>query len=410
MPLKILHFADAHIDIANYGRHDPESGLPQRVVDFLKSMDQIVDTAIDEKVDLVIFAGDAYKDRNPQPTFQREWGRRMMRLAAAGIPTILLIGNHDVAPAEYRAHTLQEFKTLEVPGMLVADDGIQLWGPAELGVPAHVVTVPWITRSRLMARHDMAGMSSEEIQVEVENRVAGAIKDRIGAAGSDLPLILTAHASVQGAKYGSERLVKIGHEFVLSRALVEDQRLDYVALGHIHRHQVLSERPPVIYAGSIERIDFGEEREAKGFVVAEVERGKTTWEFRQLDTRPFNTTDIELESGDGFMDDLLEQLPSRERIAGAICRLIVSYPAEYEALLDEDAVRAHYADALDFRLVKQRTTDDKVKTPDGAELQALPPDELLQRYLKMRQFDEAEAAELQTMATEIFATAAVGAD
>ena len=74
MKLRILHFADAHIDIANHGRRDPESGLPIRVMDFLKAMDTIVDTAIDEKVDLVLFAGDAYKDRSPVPTFQREWG------------------------------------------------------------------------------------------------------------------------------------------------------------------------------------------------------------------------------------------------------------------------------------------------------------------------------------------------
>src|SRR4030067_840096 len=113
--LKILHFADAHIDMANYGRHDPQSGLPLRVMDFLKSLDTIVDTAIDEKVDLVIFAGDAYKDRSPAPTFQREWGRRIMRLSKAKIPTLLLIGNHDVSPAAGRAHAIQEFDTLPVP-------------------------------------------------------------------------------------------------------------------------------------------------------------------------------------------------------------------------------------------------------------------------------------------------------
>jgi exonuclease SbcD len=72
----LLHFADAHIDMANYGRHDPQSGLPLRVLDFLKSLDTIVDTAISEKVDLVLFAGDAYKDRSPAPTFQREWARQ----------------------------------------------------------------------------------------------------------------------------------------------------------------------------------------------------------------------------------------------------------------------------------------------------------------------------------------------
>ena len=56
---RILHFADAHIDIANYGKRDPDSGLPLRVLDFLNSLDEIVQTAIGEKVDCVLFAGDA---------------------------------------------------------------------------------------------------------------------------------------------------------------------------------------------------------------------------------------------------------------------------------------------------------------------------------------------------------------
>ncbi|MFN2276083.1 MAG: exonuclease SbcCD subunit D, partial [Candidatus Promineifilaceae bacterium] len=149
--LRILHFADAHIDMANYGRRDQETALPVRVMDFLNALDQIVDAAVEEKVDLVIFAGDAYKDRNPQPTFQREWGRRMMRLSNAGIPTLLLIGNHDISPAAGRAHTLQEFKTLHVPHIYVADR-IQLWSPQDLGVPLQVLTVPWVSRSKLMTR------------------------------------------------------------------------------------------------------------------------------------------------------------------------------------------------------------------------------------------------------------------
>ncbi len=108
--VKILHFADAHINMANYGRQDPETGLPMRVVDFLKSLDTIIDAAIEEKVDLVIFAGDAYKDRNPAPTYQREWGQRIMRLSNANIPTILLVGNHDLSPSLNRAHALDAFQ------------------------------------------------------------------------------------------------------------------------------------------------------------------------------------------------------------------------------------------------------------------------------------------------------------
>src|SRR5689334_20074668 len=113
--MRILHFADAHIDMANYGRHDPQTGLPLRVLDFLRALDTIVDAAVSEQVDMVIFAGDAYKDRSPAPTFQREWGKRIIRLSQAKIPTLLLVGNHDLSPAMGRAHAIQEFDTLQVP-------------------------------------------------------------------------------------------------------------------------------------------------------------------------------------------------------------------------------------------------------------------------------------------------------
>ena len=117
--IKLLHFADAHIDVAMHGKQDPATGLPIRVLDFLKALDTIVDTAINEKVDLAIFAGDAYKDRTPSPTYQREWGKRIIRLSGAGIPTLLLVGNHDISPAIGRANTLQEFDTLQVPNVRV---------------------------------------------------------------------------------------------------------------------------------------------------------------------------------------------------------------------------------------------------------------------------------------------------
>src|SRR5512134_1192060 len=117
--MKLLHFADAHIDMANYGRHDPESGLPVRVIDFLKSLDTIVDAAVAERVDLVLFGGDAYKERTPAPTFQREWSRRIMRLSRAGIPTLLLVGNHDLSPTIGRAHAMETFDTLAVPHVQV---------------------------------------------------------------------------------------------------------------------------------------------------------------------------------------------------------------------------------------------------------------------------------------------------
>ena len=177
MALRILHFADAHIDMANYGRHDAVSGLPLRVMDFLRSLDVIVETAIQEQVDLVIFAGDAYKDRSPQPTFQREWGQRIMRLAQAHIPTLLLVGNHDLSPALGRAHALDPFTTLQVPNVQVIDRPAFL-GPEQLnGLRLQILALPWIGRSGLMANLNLQGESAESvndlIQVRLDEMIQG---------------------------------------------------------------------------------------------------------------------------------------------------------------------------------------------------------------------------------------------
>ena len=410
MPVKILHFADAHIDIANYGRHDPETGLPYRVVDFLKSLDCIIDAAIAERVDLVIFAGDAYKDRNPQPTFQRAWGERMMRLSRAGIATILLIGNHDIAPADHRAHTLQEYATLAVPHVFVADK-LMVFGPEQLGVPVQVLTLPWVTRSRFLARNEMSGKTTDEIHAAIIDRIRDGLDKTIAnEIDPNLPLIFTAHASIGGANYGSERMVMLGRDLVLGKGLVADPRFDYVALGHIHKHQSLNEQPPVVYSGSIERIDFGEWREPKGFVLAEVERGKTSWRFVEIETRPFYDQLIRLEEADGFMDRLMGFLPTQERIENAVCRLRLEYPHELDALLDEKPIREHFTGAFDLRIVKNRTGGNASKIGRLVAVESLGPYELLRLYWRARNNKDSEVDELLALAEEVLDIHAPSAD
>jgi DNA repair protein SbcD/Mre11 len=402
-PIRILHFADAHIDMANYGRHDPETALPVRVGDFLQALDQIVDTAVSEKVDFVLFAGDAYKDRNPQPTFQREWGRRMMRLSAASIPTLLLVGNHDVAPATGRAHTLHEFTTLEVPHIFVGDT-IRRFTPEELGIPLQVITIPWVSRSRLLTREEMSGLPLADVLTKAEDKLYESVAMLIETAVSDIPLILTAHASIQGAKYGSERQVMLGHELTLSGSLVNNRHIDYVALGHIHKHQSLNSKeshPPIVYPGSIERIDFGEIGEKKGFVIAEIGCGKTDWEFVPLKTRRFLDFTIEPRDADSFMADVLAYLPKPEEVENAICRVQVRYPRDWEPLLDESAISERFKSALSVQILKHRDIEKRARLGDTLAVEALTPETLLSVYWDTIGLESEEADMMQTLAKDV---------
>lgn len=397
--MKLLHFADAHIDMANYGRHDPETGLPLRVLDFLKSLDTIVDAALSEKVDMVIFAGDAYKDRSPAPTFQREWGKRIMRLSQAKIPTLLLVGNHDISPSVGRAHAIQEFKTLQVPYVRVLDEPCFLT-PSDLwDVPVQIIAMPWITRSGLMA---VTGESnSTEAFSRIEKNIGELLEHFIEKADPTLPIILTAHASIEGAKFGGERLVMLGNDLVLSGSLVKNPKFSYVAMGHIHKPQDVNEgyQPPVIYPGSIERVDFGEAKEDRFFVIAHVEKGADTKvEWKKLaGTRPFVERRAVLGSSENVTEILKSALP--KDMSGAIVKLVVEYPREWDNLIDDAALRKYAENAFEFHLIKKPKVESRVRIPEGQVVSSLSPLDLLAQYFDVSKADDKEG--LQKLAQEI---------
>ncbi len=412
MTLKVLHFADAHIDIANYGRQDPESGLPLRVLDFLKSLDEIVDAAITQTVDLVIFAGDAYKDRTPAPTFQREWDKRFMRLSNAGIPTILLVGNHDVSPRLGRASALEEFISLEVPNLHIIDKPTLLT-PAQLnGLPVQVMALPWVYRSGMLAYLDMKVGDAQEITGAMEERIRTLLEEWVDKLDPALPAIFTAHTTVQGAEYGSERTVMLGRDLVLAPSLLKNLPVEYIALGHIHKAQDLNEgrQPPIIYAGSIERVDFGEAADRKYYILAEIDKGqdtKVTWvELEHI--RRFFDRKVTLESDQDVTHQLQQALPAPKEMAGAIVRLTITYPRDWETLIDEAALRELAAEAFEFRLVKRPQVETRVRIPEGRVVGSMTAEELLEVYWQSAHTDPEEQAELLKLARQVIRRANQG--
>ncbi len=414
--LKLLHFSDAHIDIANYGRHDPQTGLPVRVLDFLKSLDEIIDTAISEKVDLVLFTGDAYKDRNPAPTFQREWGRRIMRLSRAHIPTLLLVGNHDLSPSLGRAHAMEEYNTLEIPYVRVLAKPERL-GPADLwDLPLNVIALPWVARSQMLASGNVESTESSEIYSALEERLGELVQQFIAECEAGLPTVMMAHASVQGALFGAERSVMLGADLVLSPSLVKNKKLDYVALGHIHKAQdvnnaalkivpnvpVKENLPPVVYAGSIERVDFGEVHDDKFYVLVNLERGATTYAWRKLENiRPFFDRRVVLNSPDNVMKRLQAALPSKADMKDAIVRLTIDYPRELEPYLDEAALREAAAETFEFHLVKRPQAEARIRIPEDQRVGELSAYQLLDIYWKSAHVDEKDSGVLNRLAKDV---------
>jgi exonuclease SbcD len=350
--MKLLHFADLHIGVETHGRPDPAGGLSTRLRDFLDVFDELVDTAVAERVDAVLFAGDAYKSRDPSQTHQREFARRIRRLADAGIPVFLLVGNHDVPNVRTRASALEIFATLAVPNVTIGDR-LGTWPLQTRAGPLQVVAVPWPSVSVLLTREDLRGLSITETDRELERRVAEGIAREAAALDPALPAVLVAHVAMAGSivKTSTEQFMTLGRFPQLQQSDLSPERFDYVALGHHHCYQVLSRRPPVVYAGSMQRVDFGEEADPKGFVLFELDPSLPPGErvpfdrvrFREVDARRFITLDLRLRSD----DPTAEVLTAIERrgIADAIVRLRLTLTGEQNAALDERALREALAPA-----------------------------------------------------------------
>jgi exonuclease SbcD len=402
--IRLLHFADLHIGMENYGRLDPQTGVNRRVLDFVRRFDDLIDYGLEREVDLVVFSGDAYKSRTPNPTYQRAFARRVKRLADAGVTVVLLVGNHDLPAMSQKASSIDIFHTLSVPNVIVGRVEAVHRVQTRRG-PVQVVVVPYPVRSRLLNRSEYRGLSMAELDEALRQIVSDNVEALKAELEPDVPAVLAGHFSVSGAVWGSERGVMMGRDVVVPKSVLADPVFDYVALGHIHKHQNLTQdlpgAPPVVYAGSLERIDFGEEGQPKGFCWVELARGATSWEFVPVGARPFVTIRADVRRADDPTQAVLNAI-SHHDVADAVVRLIVHTTPDTEARLrDKDIERAlapaHYLAAFS----KDTERPERVRL-GGAAPESLTPAQLLERYLESKSTSPERTQTLLQHAEEIF--------
>jgi len=333
--MKLLHIADIHLGMENYGRIDPSTGLHTRLKDFIKCFSYAVNIALEEKVDLVIFTGDAYKNSNPNPTHQREFARQIYRLSEAKIPVIMINGNHDNPVSFGRATSLDIFDILNISGVRVVTEPEILNIETKAGL-VQVFGLPWPTRHLFLTKEEYKDFTDEEITKEIQKRASEKIREFARMVKPGAPAIFAAHLAAAEATYsGSERSAIIGRDPVFCTQVLAQKEFNYVALGHIHKFQDLNlnHHPPVVYPGSIERINFSEEKEDKGVCLVNIEEGNTSYEFIPLPARKFITIDVIISEEQDPTNTLVGEIEKVD-LSEAVVRVFYTLPAEREDLLD----------------------------------------------------------------------------
>ena len=405
--MRILHFSDLHIGVEYYGRVDPATGLSTRLLDFLGSLEELVDYAITKEVDVVLFAGDAYKGRDPSQTQQREFAARLQLLSSKGIPVFLLVGNHDLPHAVGRATAIDIFHTLKVPNLTVGNNLSTYRVPTRDGI-LQVIALPWPRRADLLSRDESRGFSIEDITHEIERRMTDGLNQEIERLDPNVPAVLAGHVTINGSTNSSEQSMMLGRDHVLFKSVIQLPQLDYVALGHIHKHQILGHDPMVVYSGSLQRVDFSEENDLKGFCVVDLDpsstQGKrlTHFEFYPVNARPFLTINVEVPIDSIEPTGTVVQAIRRHHVADSVVRLNIQLPNEaLAANLKEkelhDALQdAHYVASINRHIQEKRRTRIPSDIATG-----LGPLEALRHYLESNKNDAKHIEQLMTVAEQL---------
>ena len=384
--IKILHLSDIHMGSGfSHGRLNPETGLNTRLEDFVNTLSRCIDRALAEPVDLVLFGGDAFPDATPPPFVQEKFASQFRRLVDAQIPTVLLVGNHDQHSQGQGGASLCIYRTLGVPGFMVGDRLTTHHIQTRNGV-VQVITLPWLTRSTLLARPETEGLSLAEVNQLLIERLRVVMEGEIRRLDPNVPTVLLGHLMIDNASYGAERFLAVGKGFTIPLSLLIRPCFDYVALGHVHRHQNLNadNDPPVIYPGSIERVDFSEEKEDKGYVMVELERGKVQWEFCPLPVRSFCTINVDLANAADPQSALLKAI-EKKNIQDAVVRLIYKLRSDQIDLIDSATIHQALSPAHNYTIQPELVSQlARPRVPELGTSNSIDPLEALKTYLDNR--------------------------
>lgn len=396
--VKILHLSDIHMGSGfSHGYINPQTGLNTRLEDFALALKRCVDSAIAQKVDLVLFGGDAFPDATPPPYIQQIFAREFCRLVAASIPTVLLVGNHDQHSQGAGGASLCIYRTLGVPGFIVGDTLTTHRIETKSG-PVQIVTLPWLTRSTLLTRPETQGLSMGEVGELLLDRLRVALEGEIRRLDKEIPTVLLAHVMTDTARYGAEKFLAVGKGFTVPMAILARDCFDYIALGHVHKYQEVSQSPLAIYPGSIERVDFSEEKEEKGYVIVDVEKGRAIANFHSLPARVFRTIEIDLSKAEAPQQKLLKRL-KKENISDTVVRVIYKVRADQTEEIDNtvvsEALTIAHSHTIQPQVVSQLS---RPRLPEIGVDSSLSPISALQAYLNNRE-------DLEKLAPDILAAA-----
>jgi len=382
--IKIAHIGDIH-----WGLGYPGPSPQSRFDDICRIMDWSADRIIEERCDLVLVAGDMYKDNRvflDRASIEIKacisWLRKF---SAAKILVVIISGTPSHDPVS--AYELIEEMQINDVIIKTKPSIVPIWIDDE---PINIACLPGMNRSSLVTQDEYRNMSPHQIHQVMSDRITQICHGLLSQCKEQEDTavnILLSHITFDKADKGFQDLL-MQHEPVLAAEAIDG--FDLVSLGHIHRPQRVGN---VFYCGSPERLSFNDEEIVPGFWIYEVDGGISS-RFIETPARNYITECWEEWTVKGF----IEGHKPGPGFKDAIARLKYVCDEATAKLLDRKALERALYDAGAYFVAEikadiQRT--DRVR--DQEVTKSMNPSEALQKWAEQQETPPEEISVLQSM-------------
>jgi exonuclease SbcD len=391
--MKIAHIGDAHWGLG-YPGPAPES----RFEDITRVMRWSAEKMIAENVDLVLFAGDAFKDSKvmlDRATREIKAFAEWLRLfSARHIPVVVISGtpSHDAISA------YELIDDMRIPGVEIHTRPALTVVRTRTGKAVNIACLPGLNRSNIVTKEEFRDLTPKEIHQVMTQKLRDLCWGLHAQADPEYQTVLLSHMTYAGADTGFDELLQ-EHEPILTQEAVSPFGL--VCLGHIHRPQLMLENDPsVCYCGSPERLTFNDEAVEPGFWLHYVDEPIES-AFFQTPARPFVTIDIPggSEKAEMFAEGIIIPV---ESLDGAVVRIRAELTEGQAKMVDRKAMERLLYDAGAFFVAEIRIDVERAERSRDREVtEGLGPVQAVERWGLANEKAPDEIAVLQSMTARL---------
>lgn len=334
--MKVIHLADTHLGYSAY-RKISENGYNQREEDVILAFIDAVDKIVNMRPDVVLHCGDLFDSVRPTNRIVTIGIAQLLRIYSAGIPLVLISGNHETPKQLYKGSIYAIFDALPLDKTL--PNGTKLFN---------------IVYKDQYESFVFDGLTVHAVpQCENNNKFKAELdKIKIDSATKNILMI---HAGVTGMKefsHGESNELLVDYEWLNA------SKFDYVAIGHYHNYVKVGKNS--WFCGSSERMSFNEAGNSKGFLEVDL-TGEAKTKLIPTRIRPM----IDMPPVDAAGKEavvLLEEiigLIEKEEPAGKIIRMTIkNIPSHVMNALDTKKIRGAGKDAIHFEPRFEKINED----------------------------------------------------